>query len=89
MQTLYSKQSGTEQELCLLKTFLDFYKTNVFYLPKNSPEEIIWSIDKAEEFMKVIIQDGDQVFNYIKELNDIVDIKDKFALLAEIVFGKK
>jgi predicted ATPase len=85
--SLDSNQSNTSQELDLLKKYLDFYKTNVFYLPKAIPEEIIWNVNKAEELIKVIKTDSNDISAIIKQIEDTAQIKDKFSILAGVVFG--
>ncbi len=75
------------QQLELLKSYLDFYRTNVFYLPKQIPEEIIWNDEFAKIQIKALIPNDNQVNHLIAELAKIVEVKRKFALIAEIVQG--
>jgi predicted ATPase len=74
-----------KQELELQKKYLDFYRTNVFYLPKNAPEEIIWNLDKAEQLMRMIIQDNEDVKKHTNKLELLTHVKNKFSYLTQIV----
>jgi predicted ATPase len=76
-----------EQQLELLKRYLDFYLHNVFYLPKNIPEDIIWDKKLAQNQIEAIIPDDQQIADSIAKLNSINDTKKKFAFVAEIVLG--
>lgn len=44
--------ANEDQKISLMKTYLDYYLKNVFYLPLNLPEDIIWSDDLAINRLK-------------------------------------
>lgn len=48
------KELKEKQTLDLAKKYLDFYNKNVFYLPENIPEDIIWDEVFAENFLKLL-----------------------------------
>lgn len=74
------------QKIELLKKYLDFYLSNVFYLPKDIPEEIIWNDNLAKEIIKVFISSYKE---QIKLKNDLalIGFKKKYLLLAQIQLG--
>jgi len=76
------------QHIELLKSYLDFYNKNVFYLPKLIPEDIIWNDEFATLQIKALIsetRDGDQ---NITELSNISSTKSKFAYISNIMQGQ-
>lgn len=85
-----SGQAGgnQEQQLELLKSFLDYYLSNVFYLPNQIPEDIIWSDELAETLIKGVITDLSQVAQKITDLSGLSSTKQKFSLVAEVTQGE-
>lgn len=76
-----------EQQIALGKKYLDFYLTNVFYLPKEIPEEVIWDEKFAYNQIKMTVTNEVDIDSYLTELDSISEMKGKFALLAEVLFG--
>ena len=76
-----------EQQIELGKKYLDFYLTNTFYLPKEIPEEIIWDETFAYNQVNMTILNETDANEYRSELDNTSDMKQKFALLAEILYG--
>lgn len=74
------------QKIELYKKYLDYYLLNVFYLPGNIPEEIIWNTDTARNFIKGIYPE--EVDNKLTELSDITNLKDRFSLLCMFLHKK-
>ena len=72
------------QKIDTIKKYIEFYKSNVHYLPKQIPEEMIWDDDLS---MKKIADlcDGNinEVFNRIKTGN----AKEWFVNLCNEVYG--
>lgn len=68
-----------EQKIELMKKYIEYHKNNVFYLPQNTPEEIIWDIevvkntDLSDEEKTAIISED--------------TIKKRFNLFAKYNFG--
>jgi len=78
---------NNEQQNDLYKKYLDYFLGNVFYLPKNIPEEIIWDAEFAQNQIKVIVIKEFEIDEHIYELEKAENLKEKFAVLAKIVFG--
>lgn len=76
-----------EQQLELLKKYLDFYLHNVFYLPKLIPEDIIWNDDFVKDLLNAVTPNNGKVSAYLIKLNIINGTKNKFAFIAEIILG--
>ena len=74
----------TDQETELRKEYLKFYLRNVFYLPKQVPEEIIWNSVLAESLLTAMNKSG-----YLAQINSTADYKEKFLLLAEALTGNR
>lgn len=72
----------TQQVIDLMKKYLYYYLSNVFYLPKGMPEEIIWNQGLAERQLQACNKK-----EVIEEINDETNHKNKFYLLAEALFG--
>lgn len=77
---------NSEQKIDLAKKYLDYYLTNVFYLPKNIPEEIIWNDEKASQLLE--ISDPSIVNQAINEINATLNYKKKFSILSKYSYGK-
>ena len=76
------------QRLELQKLYLDFYFHNVFYLPQNIPEDIIWDEALAINLIQAFIPDKNDQDEIMARLQGIAGSKQKFALIAEILQGK-
>jgi len=75
------------QQLALLKKYLEYYLTNVFYLPKSLPEEIIWNSEYAALQIKATVHESIIADEHIDQLQKLVKTKEKFALLSKIIYG--
>lgn len=75
------------QEIELRKNYLDYYLSNVFYLPQNIPEEIIWDYDYALKLIKISILDDVEIVSLNNQLISTTSIKSKFAKLTFILHG--
>ncbi len=84
-----TKGKKEKQQLELLKSYLDFYLTNVFYLPKSVPEDIIWNQEFAINQIRALISDSKEEDRLIKELEIILDMKQKFAFMSQIILGNR
>jgi hypothetical protein len=74
------------QKIELYKKYLDYYLTNVFYLPKNIPEDIIWNTDTAKNFISGIYPE--EVDDKLKELSNITNLKERFSLLCKFIHNE-
>lgn len=83
-----STGSNDQQKIDLYKRYLDYYKRNVFYLPKNIPEEIIWDDDTALNLLKNIISEED-ANRLIYRWNTSLNYKEKFSQLSSYMFGQE
>ncbi len=79
---------NTEQQIELLKLCLDYYRTNVFYLPELIPEEIIWNNRYAEILISNMYSDEDVLSEKLTHLATIENMKKKFAFISEILQGE-
>lgn len=84
-----SGKDGTrdDQHIELLKKYLDYYKSNVYYLPKQIPEDIIWKNEFAVGQIKIVLSQVDNVQDFLSQLNEISSTKKRFAFIAKILFG--
>ncbi len=80
--------SNREQQLELLKSFLDYYLSNVYYLPGRIPEDIIWSEEMAEMLLRSVFSDATVVNQKLTELNRINSTKQKFVFVSEHTSGE-
>jgi hypothetical protein len=71
-----------EQKLELQKKYLDFYKNNVFFIPKKTPEELIWEQDYAVQMLR--LSDGDT--NWSETLAGVECFKERFRILAKEIY---
>lgn len=71
----------------LQKAYLDYYLNNVFYLPKQIPEDIIWSQDLAESLIEGMVADPILKADLLAQLSSIYNTKEKFVFVSEVVFG--
>jgi predicted ATPase len=74
------------QQLELLKKYLDYYRRNVFYIPKKTPEDLIWDQEYSKKLIQ--IQNIENVANHIKRIDDIINAKKKFVEISEILYGR-
>lgn len=81
-----NNSSNENQQIDLMKKYLDFYLNNVFYFPKNTPEELIWNEELAFNMARGILDS----YNYDKYNNEISlasTFKEKFSVQAKYVTG--
>jgi predicted ATPase len=76
-----------KQQMELLKRYLDYYLNNVYYLPQQVPEEIIWNDETGRKLIEVLVPEKDKVQDYLDRLNNTKGIKQKFALVSEALLG--
>lgn len=64
-----------EQEKLLISKYIDFFSSNVYFLPKLIPEDIIWDTDYAQ-----------QVFSGLKisDIQESITSKEKFFVLSNM-----
>ncbi len=79
-----SQGGNEEQKVELLKKYLDFYKNNVFYLPSNIPEEMIWDDNIAKKLLEINEIDAQEKLDQLLGLNTY---KERFAVLTKEVKG--
>jgi len=76
------------QQLELQKSYLDYYLLNVFYLPRQTPEDIIWNDEFAEALLQGIILDSSIMKLKLTDLRAIQATKQKFAYVSDLVQGE-
>jgi hypothetical protein len=81
-----NNRGNDTQRLDLQKKYLDFCLKNVFYLPKNIPEEIIWNNDLAEKNAQAIL-DATKYSLYNQEINSESGFKEKFSIYTKYMIG--
>lgn len=81
-----SSGGNKEQQIELMKKYLVYYLSNIFYLPQQTPEEIIWDDDFALKYMKMINPDDSSV---IDDINATPDFKLKFKKYSKHCFGSE
>jgi predicted ATPase len=74
------------QKIELYKKYLDYYSSNVFYLPENIPEEIIWNTDTAKKILSGIYSQDVDI--KLTELLNITPLKERFSLLCKFVYNE-
>ncbi len=80
-------KAGNEyQQADLLKKYLDFYLHRVFYLPKNTPEEIIWD-DNLSSTMAQAVLEEETYDEYIGVINATEKFKEKFSIYSKYLVG--
>ncbi|WP_158856236.1 ATP-dependent nuclease [Lunatibacter salilacus] len=77
-----------QQQLDLLKSYMDYYRKNVSYLPQRTPEDIIWSDELAENLVKGVILNPSEIKIILSELTKIKETKLKFAFMSDKVQGE-
>ncbi|MEX0981057.1 MAG: ATP-binding protein [Bacteroidales bacterium] len=79
----FKPDSGrNDQKLELMKKYLLYFQQNVFYLPGNEPEEIIWNQELAENHLRMYNKE-----RLIDKINDDDSYKQKFYLLTTALYG--
>jgi len=75
-----------QQQVNLLKKYLDYYLKNVFYLPKNTPEEIIWNDEFAMTMAQAVL-DGLKFHQFTLECISASSFKEKFSIYTKYITG--
>lgn len=75
-----------EQQVDLLKKYLDYYLKNVFYLPKNIPEEIIWDNAFATLMAESVLSEI-KLHQFTTECASATSFKEKFSIYSRFVTG--
>ncbi len=83
----FSVDGGTgggnnEQKVELRKKYLDYYKNNVFYLPGEIPEDLIWNDEKAFQMIELFVEDEETRGLKRNDIQVADNSKKKFAKLA-------
>lgn len=73
-----SKDLKEKQTSDLAKKYLKYYKENVFYLPENLPEDIIWDEEFAEKLLKLFHPNKD-ISTIIKKATNSKDLIFNFC----------
>ncbi|WP_412464865.1 ATP-dependent nuclease [Flavobacterium mekongense] len=73
------------QKIEQIKSYLNYYLENVFYLPKMIPEEIIWDDDFAEEKIKTLCPEVN-LNSEIRKIKSGKDAKDWFKELTLLLY---
>jgi len=74
-----SGRGNDEQKIELMLKYIKYHFNNVFYLPKNIPEEIIWDDE--------LVENSDFSDEEKNKIHSEKNYKNKFALYAEFDFG--
>ncbi|MGG4103661.1 AAA family ATPase [Paenibacillus lautus] len=78
-----SGKSREDQVIEAQKRYISFYKRCVRFLPKNTPEEIIWDEEYASEL--ILLQSRDSLDEVLSE----TDYKNKISKLSSILTGRE
>ena len=76
------------QQLDLLKKYLDYNFLNVFYLPRQIPEEIIWDENVANNLASIILS-NEKYQDYTLQISSEINYKKKFSILANFISSDK
>lgn len=76
-----------DQKIDFYKKYLDYYKSHVFYLPCQIPEDIIWDDDSAFKILSASYTDS-EAQNIIDRLHRCQDSKSEFEQLAWAIYGE-
>jgi len=82
----YGNSGNAFQQIELLKRYLDYYLNKVFYLPKKTPEEIIWN-DKLADNTARFILNHETYQEYCTLMNAANSFKDKFSIYSKYTSG--
>lgn len=77
--------SNEKQKIELYKKYLDYHLSNVFYLPQNIPEEIIWNTDTAKHFINGIYPQN--VDDKLSDIVNIKNLKERFSMLCKLIYN--
>lgn len=71
-----------DQKIELYKKYLDFYLNSTYFLPKGTPEELIWDKEYSDTLLRVNNKE-----NITQVVNDESDFKQKFRMLTLAITG--
>jgi predicted ATPase len=69
------------------KNYIEFMAERAFYLPKNKPEEIIWSNDYARSNLEISGLSKHEIDILMTTIDAETDAKKKFDLLCQKLYG--
>lgn len=75
--------NNTQQKIDLIKKYFSFYLKNVFYFPKQIPEDIIW----CDHLAKRKINDIKGIVNFNLEKVKVGDAKKWFLNLSDLLYN--
>lgn len=75
----FDSNASEEQKTEIMLKYIKYYNDNVFFLPRNIPEEIIWNAD--------LIDKSDFSEDEKKTILEESDYKRKYALFAKFEYG--
>ncbi len=75
----FDSNSGNEQKKELMLKYIKYHHDNVFFLSKDTPEEIIWNDE--------VVNNSDFSEEEKKQIIDEPDLKKKYAIYAQFEFG--
>lgn len=78
-------KGNDKQRIDLAKKYLDYYLSNVFYLPKHIPEEIIWDNTFCSHLLQSYLN-GKELREKLKEIRD-ANYKSKFSIISKTMIG--
>jgi hypothetical protein len=78
-----SSGGNQQQKIELYKKYLDYYKQNVYFLPLNIPEDIIWDEEIAQRHISPYKEK-----EIMLQLSNTTDAKNKFSILTEYKHGQ-
>jgi len=81
-------QSGNgrqDQRIAQQIAYLEFWKDHVLYLPKQSPEEIIWNVEYGEQLVRLSVRK--EHLTIIKDISELKTAKEKLHFLSTALFN--
>lgn len=78
--------SDERQKIALMLDYLRFWNGNVYFLPEETPEKILWNGEHAKSQFQIQGLNDDDVERYMNELRSLSD-KNKFVVFAKHFYG--
>ncbi len=72
-----------DQKIDLMRKYIKYFSENVYFLPGNIPEEIIWDAECVGALLKIF----DAKNGSIESLKKIENAKARMFMAAEIIYG--
>lgn len=82
-----SSGGRTDQQMTAMEAYLRYWRSHVFFLPFNVPEDEVWNDDLVEGELKDVISDSAQILSEKAKLSHL-PTKQRFAYLANTVYGR-